>query len=166
MRFSSQFLLIVVLAQLSLAECVPFSEAKKHIGETKCISGKIIQVKTGSRGVHYLDFCEDYRTCPFSVVIFSRDLKHVGDVRQLRGKTVEIHGDIKDYDGRAEIILKDITQLGGGGVRIPPLPKNYDVEKHGNYSSGIFSHAKAARTTTPKKHTATLPVQIPEDDTN
>jgi hypothetical protein len=166
MKLLSTSLLAFLLSQISFAGCIPFSEAKQHIGETKCVSGKVVGVKTGSRGVHYLDFCQDYRTCPFTVVIFAGDLKHVGDVRQLQGNTVEIHGPVKGYDNRAEIILKDFSQFGRNAPRIPPLPKDYDVERRGNYSAGIFSHAKPARTTTPKKQTATLPIDVPEDNPN
>jgi len=66
----------------------------------------VVRVEAGNGGVHYLDFCEDYRLCPFSVVVFSYDLKHVGDVWQLAGRVVNIRGEIKEYDGRAEIALE------------------------------------------------------------
>ena len=55
-----------------------FWEAKKHISETRCVSGKVLRVKEGNRGVTFLDFCEDYLVCPFTVVVFPSDLKHVG----------------------------------------------------------------------------------------
>jgi hypothetical protein len=61
----------------------------------------------GARGVHFLDFCDDFHLCPFTVVIFPGDLKSVGDVRQLQGRMVEIHGQVKEYDGRAEIVLEE-----------------------------------------------------------
>jgi hypothetical protein len=96
------------------------------------------------------------------VVIFPRDLKSVGDVRQLQGRMVEIHGQVKEYDGRAEIVLEEYRQLGGAGVRIPPLPKNYDVEKKGRYSAGTFSHPKPARKTS-KKEAPNIITQAPED---
>jgi hypothetical protein len=53
---------------------------------------------------------------------------------------VEIHGQVKEYDGRAEIVLEQYRQL--GGARIPPLAQNYNVEKKGRYSAGTFSHPK------------------------
>jgi hypothetical protein len=80
------------LSSLSQANCLPFEEARKHVGEIKRITGKVVRVKQGNRGVHFLDFCEDYRLCPFTVVIFPGDLKSVGDVRQLQGRQIEIHG--------------------------------------------------------------------------
>jgi hypothetical protein len=163
-------LLAIVMALIGLvlvsitgrADCISISEAKNHVGETRCITGKVVRVKSGDRGVHYLDFCEDYRTCPFTVVVFPRDLKSVGDIRQLQGREVEIHGPVKEYDGRAEVILQEARQLGGEGSRIPPLPKNYDAEQKGRFSPGKMGHPKT-RTTTKKKQPAKIPIEIPED---
>jgi ssDNA-binding Zn-finger/Zn-ribbon topoisomerase 1 len=132
---------------VSIADCIAITEAKKHIGETRCVSGKVLRVKEGNRGVTFLDFCEDYEVCPFTVVVFPSDLKHVGDVRELQGKMVKIHGHVKEYDGRAEIVLERAGQLAGDAGRIPALPRNYDVEKKGRYSAGRFSHPKTARKT-------------------
>jgi hypothetical protein len=156
---------LALLSRASGGDCIPIGEARNHIGETRCVTGKVVRVKQGDRGVHYLDFCEDYRTCPFTVVVFPRDLKSVGDIRQLQGKEVEIHGLVKEYDGRAEVILQEARQLGGAGSRIPPLPKNYDVEQKGHFSPGRMSHPKA-RKTTKKKHPVTIPIEIPEDSTD
>ena len=80
-------------------------------------------VKVGTKGVHFLDFCEDAMACPFTVVVFSNDLKDVGDVRRLAGRTIEIRGALKAYDGRPEIILSRISQIEGGVAMIPPLPQ-------------------------------------------
>jgi hypothetical protein len=156
---------LALLSSASRGDCIPIGEAKNHIGETRCVTGKVVRVENGDRGVHYLDFCEDYRTCPFTVAVFPRDLKSVGDIRQLQGKEVEIHGLVKEYDGRAEVILQEARQLGGKGSHIPPLPKNYDVEQKGHFSPGRMSHPKA-RKTTKKKHPVTIPIEIPEDSTD
>jgi hypothetical protein len=87
----------------------------------------------------------------------------VGDVRQLQGKVIEIHGPVKEYDGRAEIILQEYRQLGGAGVRIPPLPKSYDVERKDRYSAGSFSHPQVGRKSSKKRQTPTLPAELPND---
>jgi DNA/RNA endonuclease YhcR with UshA esterase domain len=152
----------VLLTSMAWSDCLPLAEARKHVGEIKCITGKVIRVKQGSRGVHFLDFCDDYRLCPFTVVIFPSDLKSVGDVRQLQGRMIEIHGKVKEYDGRAEIVLEEYRQLSGAGARIPPLPKNYDVEKKGRYSAGTFRHPKSKRKTA-KRQPAEVVTQEPED---
>jgi hypothetical protein len=158
------FLLVasVMLTTAAWSDCLPFSEARKHVGEIRCIAGTVVRVKQGAGGVHFLDFCDDFRLCPFTVVIFSGDLKSVGDVRQLQGRMIEIHGKVKEYDGRAEVVLEEYRQLSGAGARIPPLPKNYDVEKKGRYSAGTFSHAKAKRKTS-RRQPPDVATQAPED---
>ena len=152
-----------LLSSFAWSDCLPFAEARKHVGEVKCITGMVVRVKQGTRGVHFLDFCDDFRLCPFTVVIFPGDLKSVGDVRQLQGRMIEIHGQVKEYDGRAEIILEEYRQLGGSSARIPPLPKNYDVENKGRYSAGKFSHPKAAKHASKKRQPSKSPVELSDD---
>jgi hypothetical protein len=157
---------VVALALLfpaySSAACIPFAQAQKHIGEMQCVTGKVLRVETEGEGVHYLDFCEDHQSCPFSVVVFSYDLKNVGDVGKLEGKTIEIRGEVKEYDGRAEIILQRAGQLKGDVLRLRPLPQAFDVEEKGHFSAGQ-SHAPKRHTTSRKKQSATLPIEVPED---
>jgi hypothetical protein len=129
------------------SDCIPLNQAAQHVGETKCVVGKVLRVKVGPRGVHFLDFCEDQMACPFTVVVFSHDLKDVGDVRRLTGRMIEVRGPVKLYDGRAEIILSRVSQISGGATLIPPLPKDYDVEKRGHYSAG---HLYSKKLKTPK----------------
>ena len=117
-------------------DCLPIHKAAQHVGETKCVTGKVMRVKVGAKGVHFLDFCEDAIACPFTVIVFGNNLKDVGDVRRLAGRTIEIRGDVKLYGGRPEIILRRISQIEGGAAMVPPLPKNYDVENRGHYSAG------------------------------
>jgi DNA/RNA endonuclease YhcR with UshA esterase domain len=127
------------------SDCIPMQQASQHVGETKCVTGKVLRVKVGTKGVHFLDFCQDQAACPFSVVVFPHDLKDVGDVRRLAGRTIEINGRVKLYDGRAEIILNRISQISSGALLIPALPKDYDVEKQGHYSAGHL-HSKKLKT--------------------
>ena len=151
-----------VCSTLSLSDCIPFTEAAQHIGTTRCISGKVVQVKHGPKGVTYINFCEDYRLCPFAVIVFAGDLKHVGDVRQLQGRAIEVNGPVKMYDGRAEIILRRAGQLSGDAAQIPPLPKGYDVEKKGQFSAGTFSYPKAGRKPAKKKQGP--PIEVEESE--
>ncbi len=136
---------MVVVSSLFASDCIPIHEAGQHIGQTACVTGRVVRVKVGAKGVHFLDFCEDQMACPFTVVVFSHDLKDVGDVRRLAGRTIEIRGAVTVYDGRAEIILNRISQITGGAAMIPPLPKEYDVEQQGHYSAGHL-HSKKLKT--------------------
>lgn len=156
---------VLLLSKLSVAQCIPFDQALRHIGEKQCVTGRVLRVESGINGVHYLDFCDDFRMCPFSVVVFSYDLKNIGDVRELSGKVVEIRGEVKEYDDRAEIILESRKQLSGEASSIPSLPKNFDVEQRGSFSPGQ-SRAPHSRTTRKKKGTPTLPVDLPSDVEN
>lgn len=128
-------------------ECIPFDKAPEHIGKTKCVTGKVLKVTVTQSGSHFLDFCEDYKTCPFTVVVFRRNLPDVGDVRALEGKQIEISGKIKKYKGRAEIILKDEGQLHGEITRLPPIPSTYDVSRRGGFSAGTFGNATSKHPT-------------------
>src|SRR5579863_4292309 len=134
--------LVVCPRLLSASDCIAIHEARQHVGETKCVEGKVLKIRIGNKGVHFLEYCDDQMACPFSVVVFPSGLKDVGDVRRLTGRTIEIHGAVKLYDGRPEIILKHISQINGGAAMIPPLPKAYDVENRGHYSAGHLYHSK------------------------
>jgi hypothetical protein len=161
-------LLLFVLAtapSAQAADCIPIHEAGQHIGETKCVTGKVLRVKVGTKGVHFLDFCEDQMACPFTVVVFGNDLKDVGDVRRLAGRTIQIRGALKVYDGRPEIILRRISQIEGGAAMIPPLPKSYDVENRGHYSAGrLYTSKKPKKTKAKPNSTATYGNDVEGDD--
>ena len=139
--------LLLPAAAAHASDCLPIREASRHIGETRCVTGKVLRVKVGAKGVHFVDFCEDQMACPFTVVVFPHDLKDVGDVRRLEGRTIEIRGPVKLYDGRAEIVLSRVSQVTGGSTLIPPMPKNYDVEKQGHYSAGRMRPTKKPKKT-------------------
>jgi hypothetical protein len=154
---SLPLLALLCAAPLCLAsDCIPIQSAGQHVGETRCVTGKVLKVKAGVKGVHFLDFCADQiLSCPFTIVVFSHDLKDVGDIRRLVGHTIEIHGPVKLYDGRAEIILNRISQITGGAAMVPPLPKNYDVENRGHFSAGRMRPTKKTRAKPTANPTAT-----------
>ncbi len=109
-------------------------EAETRIGDQTCVSGKVLKVAQSQGGTFFLNFCENYRDCPFTVVVFPSHLKDVGDVRALEGKTIEVFGKITRWRGHAEMVLRDARQLKGEAAKIPPLPKEYDVERKGKFS--------------------------------
>jgi hypothetical protein len=155
--------LVLAFSLGSVANCIPITEAHLHVGEDQCVTGKVIRVKHGSGGVTSLNFCQDSMVCPFTVVVFAHDLRNVGDVNQLQDRVIEIHGLVKEYDGRAEIVLQRLRQLGGEGAHIPALPKNYDVENKGHYSAGTFSLPKPAYKTSKKRQTSKIPIAVEPD---
>lgn len=147
-------MVLALPALLSASDCIPIQQASQHVGETRCVAGKVLKIRIGNKGVHFLEFCEDQLSCPFTVVVFPSGLKDVGDVRRLAGRTIEIHGAVKLYEGRPEIILNHISQITGGAAMIPPLPKNYDVENRGHYSAGHLRPTKKPAKTKAKPSTS------------
>lgn len=93
------------------AGCVDFHDAGDHVGKMGCVSGRVLRVYTSRSGATFLDFCPDYRSCPFASVIFSSDRDKFGDLQKLTGRSIEIHGAITVYQGRAEIIVRDPEQI-------------------------------------------------------
>lgn len=140
---------LLLAAGFAGADCIPMERARDHIGDNLCVTGKVLGIKE-ARGVRFLNFCEDYRVCPFTVVVFNRDLRDVGDIYQLKGRNVEVHGLIKLYDNRPEIVLRRPRQLSGEAAHIPALPKNFDVEQKGRYSAGIFKSPTSQHKSTRK----------------
>src|SRR5260370_34979589 len=125
-------------------DCVSFAEASKHVGTTQGVSGTVLHVAEGTNGVTFLTFCQDHKTCRFTVVVFPDDLKKVGDIQQLEGRMVEIKGTIQDHDGRAEIVLRHPQQLGESAFAVvPSVPTAYDVERRAHYSAGKHTHPTA-----------------------
>ena len=91
--------------------CVDFHDAGSHIGEEACISGRVLRVFVSRASNTFLDFCADYRDCPFTSVVFSSDREKFGDIQTLRGRQVEIRGSVTLYNGRAEIIIHGPDQI-------------------------------------------------------
>jgi hypothetical protein len=73
-------ILLFITPCLHASDCIPFQEGQ-HVGEIKCVTGKVLRIKLGAKGVHFLDFCEDQMACPFTVVVFASRRKDVGDDR-------------------------------------------------------------------------------------
>lgn len=141
--------------------CIPFQDARKHLGQKHCVSGRVLHV-TRTRGATFLDFCSDYRVCPFTVVAFTGDLRRIGDLSGLAGQEIQIQGRIEEYDGRAEIKLENAGQLQGAAARLPPLPKEYDVTQRGHANAGDYTLPRSKRRPARKRQSTGI---SPEDPT-
>lgn len=97
--------------QASQDGCVSIDEAKLHTGENTCVSGRVLRVFTSRSGATFLDFCQDYRQCPFTSVIFADQRAQFGNIADLEGRQVQLTGEITTYNGRPEIILREPRQI-------------------------------------------------------
>ena len=93
------------------ASCIDFHDAGSRTGQTGCVLGQVLKVFASRSGNTFLDFCPDYRKCPFTSVIFSSDRGKFGDLSALAGRQLEIRGPITTYNGRAEIIVREPQQI-------------------------------------------------------
>ncbi len=139
------FGLLLLAGPLATATCIPMEEAPTKVGDETCVRGTVVQVNESQSGTWFLNYCSDYRKCPFTVVVFAKDLRDVGDVRMLQNKTIEVFGKIRLYNDRAEIILRSARQLYGEAAKLPPPPKTYDASRHGRHRAGKFKSAKQGR---------------------
>lgn len=88
-----------------------YTEASSHIGEYAGIKGRIFEVHTSQKGTVFFNYCQDYRSCPFSVVIFASDVPKFTDLSEYQDQTVAVTGRIQTYQGRAQIILNNPNQI-------------------------------------------------------
>ncbi len=139
------FGMVLLATPSAVADCIPMEQAPAKVGDETCVRGTVVQVNQSKSGTWFLNYCDDYRKCPFTVVVFARNLRDVGDVRMLQGKTIEVFGKIRLYDGRAEIILRNAHQLDGEAAKLPPAPKTYDASRRGRHRAGKFKSAKQGR---------------------
>ncbi len=88
-----------------------YTDASAHIGEYAAVRGTLVKAHTTKIGMVFLDFCTNYKTCPFSGVIFADDAKKFGDLSRYEDTTVTLTGKISSYEGKAQIVLSNPSQL-------------------------------------------------------
>ena len=90
---------------------IAYTDAPAHVGELASVRGTLHDAYTAASGTVFLDFCASYKDCPFSGVIFADDAKKFGDLTRYTDQTVTLTGKISSYQGKAEIVLSDPSQL-------------------------------------------------------
>lgn len=90
---------------------IDYTDAPAHVGQVASVRGLLVKAYTSKTGTVFLDFCQSYKNCPFSGVIFADDVKKFGDLSSYEGAVVTLSGKISAYEGRAEIILSDPKQI-------------------------------------------------------
>jgi len=87
------------------------SEASEHVGQTARVRGTLVNAHRSNSGTIFLDFCRQYRNCPFSAVIFADDAAKFGDFSKFVGKEITVSGKISSYQSRTEIIVRTPEQI-------------------------------------------------------
>jgi DNA/RNA endonuclease YhcR with UshA esterase domain len=106
------FVGIAIVSTSAKAETIVPSNTQKYVGKSVTVEGNVSEVHHAASGkVTFIDMGGRYPNNTFAGVIFSDDAAKFPDVDSLDGKTVDITGTIKLYQGRPEIILNDLSQL-------------------------------------------------------
>lgn len=90
---------------------INYTEAQDHIGEHATVKGNVVKIFISKKGTIFFDYCADYKTCPFSAVVFNSDSYKFSNIKQYEGKIINVSGLIKTYQGKAEIIVNDPNQI-------------------------------------------------------
>lgn len=107
---SSILVVFATPTEAALAATITPHEAASHIGQVATVEGTA-SVYTTKSGVTFVDLGGYGRSSPFTGVIFKDNAGKFPNVNVLSGKVVDIHGRIKEYRGKPEIILNNAGQL-------------------------------------------------------
>ncbi|MHA2611390.1 MAG: hypothetical protein V2G33_03290 [bacterium JZ-2024 1] len=90
---------------------ISYTEAPNYIGQEVIVEGTVVRIGSSKKGTLFLNFCLDYRKCPFYAVIFASNASLFPNIRRYEGKRVQIRGTIQTYRNQAEIILNNPAQI-------------------------------------------------------
>ena len=86
------------------------ADAKNFYGREMIVTGQVAQVNIRP-GIVFLNMDKPYPESPFTLIIFPAATNKFGNLRSLRGATIEATGTITNYHNRAEIVLEKAKQL-------------------------------------------------------
>ena len=103
---------LTLAAASAHAETIAPNEAPNHAGQNVTVEGTVSEVDHATSGrVTFIDMGGHYPNNTFAAVIFKDDAGKFPDVDTLNGRTIDVTGLIRLYQGRAEIILNDPAQI-------------------------------------------------------
>ena len=97
------------------------TEAAAHYVQTLTVTGLVAQV-TLRPSIIFIILDQPYPDSPFAAVIHSKDTNQFGNLKQLKGKAVELTGKVVKFHDRPEMLLEkpgQIFVLGGWATNAP-----------------------------------------------
>lgn len=85
-------------------------EATNFLNQTMIVTGKVARVSVRPNIV-YIDIDQAYPKSPFNGIVFPSATNQFPDIKNLKGKDVELSGKIAEYHGRPQIVLTKSNQL-------------------------------------------------------
>jgi hypothetical protein len=86
------------------------ADASKFYGQEMIVTGQVAQVSIRPRIV-FLNLDKPYPNSPFALVIFPAATNQFGNLKALKGESVEARGKIVNYHNRPEMVLQKSNQL-------------------------------------------------------
>jgi hypothetical protein len=85
-------------------------DATNFYGREMIVTGTVAQVSIRP-GIVFLNMDQPYPKSPFTLVIFPAATNQFGNLKALKGSSVEAEGKIVNYHHRPEIVLEKASQL-------------------------------------------------------
>jgi DNA/RNA endonuclease YhcR with UshA esterase domain len=126
------FLFLPPTSQSSKLACISIEKAKDFIGQEVCVVGTVHRIGFSDTGTAFITFCEDYKNCPFTAVVFARDMDKAGNLQMFEGRDLEVTGRVRDFHGTAEIVVKKRAQFSGEAIS-PSLGRPDANRRNGNW---------------------------------
>ena len=86
------------------------TEADQHYDQAMTVTGKVAQV-TLRPSIVFINLDHPYPDSPFVAVIHSKDTNQFGDLKSLKGRSVEITGNVQNYHDKPEIVVTNRSQI-------------------------------------------------------
>jgi len=90
---------------------INYLDASNYIGQNATVSGAPVKIYSSTSGTVFFDYCINYKSCPFSVVIFADDAKKFANILSYQNTNISVTGLLKSYNGHAEIAVTDPSQI-------------------------------------------------------
>ena len=85
------------------------------------VTGKVAQVSIRP-GIVFLNLDKPYPNSPFALVIFPAATNQFGNIKALKGASVEVKGKVTNFHGKPEIVLEKSNQLTITSAASPKTP--------------------------------------------
>ena len=111
MKKISFLVIFSAFVQCAHAASIPDTGAASHIGHSITLDCNAVSVYTSRAGNTFVNCGAAYPNQNASVVAFAGST--VGDLHQYEGKHLLVHGVVKIYKGKPEIVLVSASQIEG-----------------------------------------------------
>jgi hypothetical protein len=133
-------------SETAVTRCIPVKEANSHIGETACVTGKVVSVSylPNVRGKPtFINFDNSYPKQTFTAVIWGDVRSKFDDPEVFEGQEIEVTGTISEYAGKPQIIITEPGQFSNSEpVKADQKPEKMKSKKPDKYPPGATARCR------------------------